>query len=383
MASPSPPPRRYALLGPLWPYRGGISHFIASMARALAVRGQTVRTYTFRRQYPDRLFPGTTQFDDGPPPAGVPLAPRVLDSVGLLSWRRTALRVVRDGTDVLVLHYWMAFFAPALGAVARLARRQGVRVVAVVHNALGHEPHPGERALTRFALNACHGLVVMSDKVRADVDALGLPVRVEVARHPAYDHFGAPVPRDEARAALRLDARAPVLLFFGFVRRYKGLHVLLDALPLVRARLPDARLVVAGEFYADEADLRAQAAPLGDAVRFDADYIPDAAVATYFGAADVVVQPYVTATQSGVAQIAFHFGRPVITTDVGGLAEVVPDGTAGLVVPPDDSVALADAVVRFFDQHLADRLAAGVERERERYSWDHLLDAVDRAAGVA
>ena len=370
-------PTRVALVGPFWPYRGGIAHFSRALAEGLAARGYDVRRYTFSRQYPERLFPGKTQFDAGPPPAPEqPPAPRLLDTLDPRTWLRTARRIADDGAEVAVLAYWMPFFAPALGTLARRLRRRGVRVLAVVHNALPHERRPGDRLLTRYALGACDGLVALSEGVRRDVAALvpGVPLRQVV--HPVYDLFGAPLPKAEARAALGLPADAPVL-FFGFVRRYKGLHVLLDAMPRILARLPDARLVVAGEFYADEAALRAQAAPLGPAVRFDADYVPDEAVARYFCAADVVVQPYVSATQSGVAQIAFHFGRPVVTTDVGGLAEVVPDGEAGLVVPPEDPGALAEAVVRFFAEGLAARLEAGVRRERERYGWDRLVEALE------
>jgi glycosyltransferase involved in cell wall biosynthesis len=195
---------------------------------------------------------------------------------------------------------------------------------------------------------------------------------------PVYDFFGEPVPRADARAALGLPADAPLLLFFGFVREYKGLRVLLDAMPLVRARVPGVRLVVAGEFYDDEAPYRTQVRRLGlgDAVRFDAEYIPNERVGRYFGAADLVVQPYLSATQSGVAQIAYHFETPVATTDVGGLAETVPPD-AGLVVPPDDPAALADAVARFFDEQMADALAAGVRRMRAATGWDPLCAAVE------
>jgi len=371
-------PTRVALVGPFWPYRGGIAHFSRALAAGLAARGHDVRRYTFARQYPERLFPGKTQLEAGLPPAAEqPPAPRLLDTLDPRTWTRTARVIAEDGAEVVVLAYWMPFFAPVLGVLARRLRRRGVRVLAVVHNALPHERRPGDRLLTRFALGACDGLVVLSEGVRRDVEALVPGVPVRQAAHPVYDLFGAPVPKAEARAALGLPADAPLLLFFGFVRRYKGLHVLLDAMPRILARLPDARLVVAGEFYADEDALRAQAAPLGAAVRFDADYVPDEAVARYFGAADVVVQPYVSATQSGVAQIAFHFGRPVITTDVGGLAEVVPHGEAGLVVPPEDPEALAGAVVRFFEEGMAARLEAGVRREREEYGWDRLFEALE------
>ena len=186
--------------------------------------------------------------------------------------------------------------------------------------------------------------------------------------------------RADARAALALPPDAPVFLFFGFIRHYKGLDVLLDAWAEVVRQIPDATLVVAGEFYADEDALRQRAAELGDSVRLDADYIPDDRVPLYFGAADAVVQPYRTATQSGVAQIAFHFGRPVITTDVGGLAEIVPDGTAGLVVPADDPAALADAMTRFVTGGLGPQLEAGVAAERQRYTWDRLAHALEELA---
>jgi len=273
----------------------------------------------------------------------------------------------------------MPFVAPALGTVAR--RLDDTRRLAVVHNALPHERRPGDRLLTRYALRAMDGLVVLSDSVRRDVERLAPSVPVLQRAHPIYDFFGEPVERAEARAALGLPADAPVLLFFGFVREYKGLRVLLDAMPQIRTRLPGARLVVAGEFYDDEAPYREQTRRLGlgDAVRFDAEYIPNERVAHYFGAADLVVQPYLSATQSGVAQIAYHFETPVVTTDVGGLAETVPPD-AGLVVPPDNPAALADAVVRFFDEQMADELAAGVRRMRAATGWEPLCDAVETLA---
>ena len=376
-------PRRVTLVGPFWPYRGGIAHFLVAMARGLAKRGHPIRTVTFRRQYPETLFPGKTQLDDGPAPDDVPRAARQLDTMNPLTWVQTARSIWKEGTDVVVFKYWMSFFAPAFGTLARWLRRRGVTVLCVVDNAIPHERRPGDITMGRYVLGACDGLVVMSEKVQRDVERLGITAPVRYVAHPVYDGFGDPIPKAEARAALGLDLEKPVFLFFGFIRRYKGLHVLLDAMPSVIDRQPDAQLVVAGEFYADEDEIRAQAAPLGDAVRLDTDYIPDDRVALYFSAADAVVQPYVTATQSGVAQIAFHFGRPVITTDVGGLAEIVPDGEAGLVVPPENPVALAGALVRFIEEDLGGELAEGVQRERVKYSWDRLFEAVEELIEVA
>ena len=370
---------RISLLGPAWPYRGGIAHFQAGLARVLAARGHRVDEVTFRRQYPEKLFPGKSQFDGGPPPDDRAPAAQLIDSLNPLSWPRTARFVAEGGTEVALFMHWMPFFGPAFGVIARRLRKRGVRVLAVVHNALPHERRPGDQVLTRFALGACDGLVVLSDQVREDVASLGVAAPVAQVEHPVYDGFGDPTPKAEARTELGLPESSPVFLFFGFIRRYKGLHVLLDAWASVRQRVPKAQLVVAGEFYADEAALRAQAAAL-DGVRLDADYVPDDRVGLYVSAADAVVQPYLSATQSGVAQIAFHFGRPVITTDVGGLAEIVPDGEAGLVVPPDDPAALADALVRFVEDDLGDALAAGVRQQRERFSWDRLAEAVERLA---
>ena len=370
---------RIALIGPAWPYRGGIAHFQASVARALAARGHEVSAVTFSRQYPEALFPGTTQYEDGPPSPDLPVAPRLIDSINPRSWFRAARHVADAGAEVAVLQVWMPFMGPAFGVIARRLRKRGIRVVAVVHNAIPHERRPGDRALSHYGLSACDGLIVLSDQVREDLATLGITAPIRQRAHPAYDTFGDPTPKADARACLGLPADVPVFLFFGFIRRYKGLHVLLDAWAGVRRRVPEAVLVVAGEFYADEATLRAQIDAL-EGVRLDADYIPDDQVGLYVSAADAVVQPYVTATQSGVAQIAFHFERPVITTDVGGLAEIVPDGEAGLVVPPEDPAALAAALVRFVDEGLGEKLKEGVRRARQSTSWTALAEAVEDLA---
>lgn len=370
--------RRLALVGPMYPYRGGIAHFLETMYRDLGARGHAVTAVTFTRQYPERLFPGKTQYVQAPVEDPVP-AVRLLDTLDPRSWIRTVRHLAAWRPDAVVFKYWMPFFAPAFGTVARGLRRRGIPALTVVDNAIPHERRPGDLSLSRYFLRACAGHVVMSEAVAADMKRLGVAAPVRQVVHPVYDLFGAAVPQAEARARLGLPPGAPVLLFFGFVRRYKGLQVLLEALPRIVARLPAVRLVVAGEFYDDPAPYHALIDRLGLAghVLVHADYIPDAAVASYFCAADLVVQPYVSATQSGVAQIAFQFEKPLVVTAVGGLPEVVPDGRAGLVVPPGDPAALAAAVVRFFDEGLADRLTAGVRAEKKKYSWDRLYEALE------
>jgi glycosyltransferase involved in cell wall biosynthesis len=391
---PQPPnpqtPEHYdvVLIGPYAPYRGGIAHFGETLRGGMEARGHSVTPLTFSRQYPSLFFPGKTQFAPGARSESD--APRLLDSCWPPSWFRTARRVARGGgpddrPDAALFQYWMPFFAPAYGTVARLLRRHGVPSLAVVHNATPHERFPLGNTLTRFFLKACAGHLALSGAVRESLRALGGEAPVQQAAHPVYDRFGATLARAEARAALGLPQKAPVLLFFGFVRAYKGLDVLLDAMPRVLKALPEAHLVVAGEFYDDPAPYRAQIRRhgLGRRVHVYDQYVPDDEVPRYFAAADAVVQPYRTATQSGVAQIAFHFDRPVITTDVGGLAEHIPHEQAGLVAPPEDPAALAEAVARFFaEDGLAARLRRGVRRLKRQRS-DDLYGALEDLLATA
>ena len=373
------PAQRPSLLGPLPPFRGGIAQFHHAVAQAYQARGAAVDRVTFARQYPAWLFPGKSQLEPGA--AGE--AARLLDPLNPLAWRRAVRHVEVFGADLAVVPYWLSFFAPMWRAVTGGLRRRGIPTVAIVHNALPHERRWGDAAAARLALGACRGLVVLSESVRDDLHRLGVALPTELVAHPTYDQFGAPPPAPEARAALGL-RDAPTLLFFGFVRPYKGLDVLLDAFPEIQRRVPAVQLVVAGEVYEGEAALRAQAAPFGDAVRFDADYIASERVPLYFGAADLVVQPYVSATQSGVARLAFGLGTPVLTTDVGGLAEAVPDGVAGRVVPPGDAAALAAAAAEvLLDPALRARLAAGARALGASAGWEPILAAIDRLASPA
>jgi len=374
-----------AVVGPVHPFRGGIAHFTEMTAEVLAGRGHDVQLTSFARQYPELLFPGKTQFEpDGEAPGVVEGAPRLIDTVNPVTWLQAAWSLRQLRPDAIVFQYWMPFFAPAYGTIARLLRWVGIPSTAVVHNALPHERHVGDAALSRFFLRACDGFVVMSDAVREDLRPLRRPeAAVHQIEHPVYERFGEPVPRAEARAALGLPEDAPIALFFGFVREYKGLHVLLEAMPQVLAQVPDLHLVVAGEPYDDAERYRQIIAAnnLADRVHWHDDYVPSGDVPRYFGAADLVVQPYVSATQSGVAQIAFHFEVPMIVTDVGGLPEIIPHEDAGLVVPPRDPEALATAVARYFTEDWSARLTEGVRRQKQRYAPERLAEAIEEMTG--
>ncbi|OGF16475.1 MAG: hypothetical protein A2W00_12955 [Candidatus Eisenbacteria bacterium RBG_16_71_46] len=362
---------RIAVVGPVHPWRGGLAQYLGLLGEALARRAE-VRGVTFTRQYPGPLFPGRTQLDPQAPLPGFPVE-RLLDSIGPLSWRRTAAHLERFAPGAVILKWWMPFFAPAFASAVGPLRRRGTRVVLVCDNLVPHERRPLDGLLTRWMLRNSDGYLVMSDSVERDLARLkpGAPHR-RVA-HPLYAQFDrGRWTRESARERLGLEGE--VALFFGYVRAYKGLDVLLEAWPRVRARRP-VTLIVAGEFYEPPAPYRARAAAAGaGAVRMLDRYIPDEEVEALFKAADVVVLPYRSATQSGVTQVAFALGVPVILTDVGGLGETVRAGETGLVVPPADPAALADAVIAFFERNLGPSLRAGVERLRHEQSWEVLAD---------
>lgn len=369
--------RRIRFVGALPPYRGGISHFTQRTALGMRERGHEVEGITFSRQYPSFLFPGKSQVA---PVEGDELrASRWIDTLNPWSWWQCARRLREDAPDAVVFNYWMPFFAPAYGSIARgIASRVPARLC-IAHNAIPHESRPGDRALTRWFLRSCDAFLALSREVEADLRELGAPGPVVYSPHPIYDVFGEGVDRSVARQELGIDPQAPVVLFFGYVRPYKGLDVLLDAFHLARQTRPDLKLMVVGEFYAGETETRAKLRELGleDGVRLVADYVPNEQVPLWFSACDVVAQPYLSATQSGVAQVAYQFERPVILTDVGGLAEIVPHERAGFVVPPRDPEALAAALVRFFEEDWAERLTAGVREERRRFAWEPFFERVE------
>ncbi len=370
---------RWALLGPVHPYRGGIAHYGALLARELA-REDEVAAFNYRRLYPGLLFPGRTQYDESASPLGV-AAPRLLDSVNPLSWRRTAAAIAAAEPDALVCHWWQPFFGPALGSVlGRLAALAPASSrLLLCHNVLPHERRRLDRRFARPALARAQGFLVHSESDAAVLRALLPAARVRVHPHPSYEALlaeGGALTREQARAALGIAPEARVLLFFGYVRAYKGLDLALRAL----AALADPRLQlwVVGEFYEPRARTEALIAELGlrDRVRIVDRYVPNEEVGRYFQAADLVLQPYRSATQSGIAQIALAAGRPVLATRVGGLPEQIEDGVSGLLVPPEDPAALAAAIQRFFEAALADALAPGIAAARARFAWSGLASAL-------
>jgi glycosyltransferase involved in cell wall biosynthesis len=364
------------ILGTAYPLRGGIAHYNALLASALAVR-HTVEVITFRRQYPTLLFPGKTQQETGDIPIAEP-APRLVDSINPLNWIAVGRRIRRQKFDLIIFKFWMPFFGPCFGTIAKVARRgTDTKVLFICDNVIPHEHRPGDRAFTRYAFRQADCFIVQSGAVERDLKSFWPGAVYRNVPHPVYDIFGLPIGKQQARS--RLEIRMPhVILFFGYIRAYKGLAVLLEAM----AKLGDEQdvlLLVVGEFYENEEKYRSMIRDLGLASRvlLHSEYLPNSDVPLYFSAADVVVLPYLSATQSGIAQIAYNFDTPVIATDVGGLAEVVRDGVTGFIVPPNDAEALAHGIRRFFGEQREAEFEANVRVEKKRYTWDTLVTAIE------
>ncbi|HXV12964.1 MAG TPA: glycosyltransferase [Candidatus Krumholzibacteria bacterium] len=372
---------RVCLVGPAYPYRGGISQFTHMLARELR-RSHDVALVSFTRLYPAFLFPGRTQFDERARTAGE-ASVRVIDSIDPRSWRRAARVVLEFRPDVVVFQWWQPFFAPAMRSIAaRVRAHSDARIVFLCHNVLPHEARPTDRAVVKWGLERAHGFVVQSREDGATLSGLIPGARVVFNPMPVFDLFAGGGPtREAARAALGLSGR--VILFFGLVRAYKGLDTLLDAFAACGERL-HATLLVVGEFYEDRGryDERIRALGIEPRVRVIDEYVPDDAVASYFRAADVVVLPYVSATQSAVVQTAFSLDRPVIVTRVGGLPDIVEDGVTGYVVPPRSPEDLARAITRFFEEDAGDSMVREIRARAGRFSWARCVDAVLEAAGA-
>ncbi|RKZ18690.1 glycosyl transferase [bacterium] len=380
---------KLAFLGPAPPFRGGIVTYYGMLGQCLRERGHELFWSSFKRQYPDFLFPGTDQtgetaawLDYPNTPSFVPWSP--------WSWHRTARDLERQQVDALIIKYWIPFFAPGFWGVTRqLRRRTGTRILYLLDNVIPHEKYPLGTFLTRRALKQGHGYLAQSDQVRRDLLTVlpdTDPATVVTTPHPVYD-FGEPgrprKSRAEAREVLGLSSDAHLVLFFGFIKPYKGVDHLIDAAGPLQQEFGDSlRVLIVGDIYGEKQAYldRIAASPGRDIIDLVDGFVPDETVEDYFLAADLAVLPYVSATQSGIVQIAYNYDLPVVTTDVGGLPEVVKDGVTGFIVPPRDGEALAAAVTRFFRQDKADAFGAAVAAEKAKYSWGHLAEAIEDLA---
>ncbi len=368
------------LLGTAHPYRGGgLATFNERLARQLLFEGYDVQIFTFTLQYPKLFFPGKTQYTENPAPTDLKIT-RLLNSVNPISWFKTGRRIRKENPDILLLKYWHPFMAPCLGTAVRLAKRAKqpkTKVICIFDNVSPHEKKPFDSFLTKYFTGSIDGAIVMSRSVGEDLKLFRTDIPVIYNPHPLYDNYGDILLREDALRKLRLPEGYSFLLFFGFIRAYKGLDILLRALGDVSLRKLKLKLIVAGEFYESDLPYRNLIRNLGiddDVILFDR-FINDDEVAMFFSAADLVVQPYRSATQSGVTQIAYHFGIPMLVTDVGGLSEIVPDGKCGYVVraEPED---VARAILDYFSNNRKAQFTEGVKLEKSRFTWNSLVNSI-------
>jgi glycosyltransferase involved in cell wall biosynthesis len=372
---------RVVIIGPAYPLRGGLATYNERLARAFREAGDEVRLVTFSLQYPGFLFPGQTQFSTESAPQDLQIEVSI-NSVNPVSWWQVGNRLRREKPDLVIFRFWLPFMGPALGTIARIiTRNRHTRVVAITDNVIPHEKRPGDRPLTRYFLSACHGFVTMSRSVLADLRRLHFRQPARYQPHPLYDNFGPLKPKAGALQALGLSADSQYILFFGFIRAYKGLDLLLEAFADKRLAALPLKLIIAGEFYEPAAPYEAliQQYELENRLVRATDFIPNERVADYFCAANLIVQPYKNATQSGVSQIAYHFERPMLVTDVGGLAELIPDGEVGYVTKAQPK-AIADALVDFYQNNREEQFTIGVRERKKQFSWSEMVAALKAVA---
>lgn len=373
---------KIVIVGTAYPLRGGIAHYNALLAHYLS-KNHVVETITFKRQYPRILFPGKSQeepAEDGKPAVAVAPAPQMIDSINPFNWMRVAHQIRQRHPDLIIFKFWLPFFGPCFGTIAKFAKKDtATKVLFICDNVIPHERRPGDIVFTTYAFRQADYYIVQSNAVERDLLAVVPDARYRKAPHPVYELFGSAVPKDKARRLLGISAKK-VILYFGYVRPYKGVMVLIDAMKhMVESGATDVILMIVGEFYEDQRKYRQKVNDLNliPYIQFVSDYIPNDRVRLFFSAADVVVLPYLSATQSGIVQIAYNFDKPVITTNVGGLSEVVINGKTGFVVPPDNPDALAGAITKFYEENRENEFASNVRREKERFSWDNLVAAIE------
>ena len=374
---------KITILGPAHPYRGGLASIMEMLARTFQRRGHEVDIRTFTLQYPALLFPGKSQTVATPPPADLRIF-RCVNTMNPLNWWRVGRQLPRERPDFVLMKYWTPFMAPCFGTIARLARRNGhTKVLCQIDNVEPHEHHLTDRPFNRYFLRSVDGFIYMSEQVHRELQAYTSAPAL-FSPHPLFENFGTRCPREEACARLGLDPSLRYALFFGLIRDYKGLDLLLDAWAQLKrqGRTAGRRLIVAGEFYTPKERYLRQiaAAGLGEEVLLHDRFIPDAEVKYYFSAADFVVQPYKSATQSGVTQIAYQFCMPMLVTDVGGLAEIVPHDRVGYVCAPDAG-AIAEYIDRLFDPETLGRFSRNCIEERRRFSWEAMCDRLTELYG--
>lgn len=368
---------KIVIIGPAYPYRGGIALFTERLAQQFIQEKHEVEIITFTLQYPSFLFPGKTQFSDSDSSNDLTIS-RKINSINPFSWIKVGKQLKQHQPDMVIFNYWMPFMAPCFGTIASISRKNKItKCIALAHNIIPHEKRIGDRCLTKFFTSKMDAFLVLSQRVFDDLNNFAPFKPKKISPHPLYDNFGDEKSKSNAQQALNLASEFKYILFFGIIRKYKGLDILLEAFADERIDKTNIKLIIAGEFYEDEQpyfDLMKKL-NIQEHIILINEFIADNQVVNYFCAVDIVAQPYKNATQSGVTQIAYHFNKPMLVTDVGGLKEMVPHQKVGYVVEPNSN-AVANALVDFFNNHRENDFIEGVKQEKEKYNWNKLTEAI-------
>lgn len=365
------------IVGPAFPLRGGIANFNEALCRAMNKSGISTQLFSFSLQYPAFLFPGKTQFDKGNAPSDLKIH-TIINSVNPFNWIKVARLIKKEKPDLVIIRYWLPFMGPCLGTIARLVKKDNtIKIIAITDNVIPHEKRIGDSLFTGYFVKSCDGFIAMSNAVLKELEGFIKTDKKIFLPHPIYDIFGNAVEKNTAKKQLNLDETTNYLLFFGFIRKYKGLDLLLHAMADERIKALNVKLIVAGEFYEDEKPYLEiiEKNKIADTVILKTNYIQSDDVRFYFCASDMIVQPYKTATQSGVTQIAYHFDKPMLVTNVGGLSEIVPHNKVGYVTAVEVK-SIADSIVDFYKNKREPDFIQNVKTEKKRFLWEHFVSGL-------
>lgn len=371
--------KKICIIGPAYPLRGGLASFNERLAYAYQEQGHDVKLFTFSLQYPSIFFPGKTQYSEDPAPKGLDIEVAI-NSVNPFNWISVGRKIKKENFDLVIVRFWIPFMGPSLGTLLRQVKKNNkTKIVGLIDNIIPHEKRIGDTIFAQYFVNAADGFVVMSRAVGEEMKRFIKKQKVEYVPHPIYDIYGDAIDKTQAKNILGLDQGVKHLLFFGFIRAYKGLDLLIEAMSHPEVKALGVKLIVAGEYYDQKAKYESLIQSLGvsDSLVLHTDYISNEEVVNYFSAADLVVQPYKTATQSGISQIAYHFEKPMLVTNVGGLPEIVAHEKNGYVVPVDAS-EIAKGIVDFFKQNRSESFTQAVKEKKKEFSWSNFMNAIDK-----
>lgn len=364
------------IIGPAYPLRGGLATYNERLAKAFTDQGHITEIFTFSLQYPSFLFPGTSQYSEEPAPQDLNIKV-CINSIHPFNWLKVGLEIKKLKPDLIVVRYWLPFMGPCLGTILRIVKwNKHTKIVCIADNIIPHEKRPGDNIFTKYFIKPIDAFITMSEKVLSDLDLFSTKNKKRLfIPHPLYDNFGDILSKKEAIEKLDLDPSFSYLLFFGFIRAYKGLDLLIQAMKLISN--PNIKLIIAGEFYGESQHYYQliENLNLHDKIILKTNFITDSEVKYYFCASDLVVQPYKSATQSGVTPLAYHFEIPMVVTNVGGLTAMVPDGKVGLIAEPNPE-SIASKINDFFQNQNAEEFKNNLKIEKQKYSWSVMTKAI-------